>query len=481
MRRLALGLALALSLSAAAPALAQQGTSEIGGRVTDTSGAVLPGVTVTAVHVATGNRFLAVTDERGIFRVPVRVGAFQLVAELQGFAAVTRAGLELLVGQTVTVDLQMAPSSVQETVTVTGEAPLLSVTTSSLGGNVDPRQVQELPVQGRNWMELSLLIKGVTGNDTANNRPGVVRDEHFQLNLDGQQITQMIVPSTFGNPKYSRDAIAEFQFVANRFDATQGRSLGVQVNAITKSGTNTLAGTIAGYFRDDRFNAADHVAGRVLPYSNAQTSGTLGGPIRRDRVHFFGNYEYEREPQTITFDSPYPAFNIDFPNTRQQHSGGAKGDVQFSPQIRLSTRLQVYDQVYYTGGGSTNHPSNTQYQSRHTTQFLTTFTQVIGNRAVNELKGGTSRYTRLNEPVTRWAGGNFPNASTYSFRTGTATRAAASTSSMLASICVKSRRTFSYRGSRVVTAMILSSWPLSSRMRSTPTGRHSTRVPVGIG
>ena len=96
--------------------------------------------------------------------------------------------------------------------------------------------------------------------------------------------------------------------------------------------------------------------------------------------------------------------------------------MQFSPQIRLSARAQVYDQVYYTGGGSTNHPSNTQYQSRHTTQFLTTFTQVIGNRAVNEIKGGTSRYTRINEPVTRWNGGNFPNASTYSFRTGTATR-----------------------------------------------------------
>ena len=163
----------------------------------------------------------------------------------------------------------------------------------------------------------------------------------------------------------------------------------------------------------------------MLPYSNQQFSSTFGGPIRRDRIHYFANYEYEREPQTITFDSPYPEFNIDYPNTRSQHSGGGKGDLQFSPQIRLSARLQVYDQVYYAqgaGGGSVNHPSNTQYENRHTTQFLTTFTQVIGSRALNEIRGGTSRFTRLNEPVTRWAGGNFPNASTYSLRTGTATR-----------------------------------------------------------
>jgi hypothetical protein len=113
------------------------------------------------------------------------------------------------------------------------------------------------------------------------------------------------------NPRYSRDAIAEFEFIANRFDATQGRSMGVQVNAVTKSGTNTPAGTFAGYFRNDRFNAVDYVVGRRLEYSNQQISGTFGGPIRRDRVHFFVNYEYEREPQTSTWTTPYPRFNLD--------------------------------------------------------------------------------------------------------------------------------------------------------------------------
>ena len=195
------------------------------------------------------------------------------------------------------------------------------------------------------------------------------------------------------------------------------------VNAITKSGTNIASGSLSGYFRDDSFNAADHIQQRVLPYSNQQVSTTFGGPIRRDRIHFFANYEYEREPQTITFDSPYPEFNIDFPNKRQQHSGGGKGDIQFSPQIRLSTRVQVVRSgVLHRRRQHEPSVEHRSTESRHTTQFLTTFTQVIGNRAVNEIKGGTSRYTRINEPVSRWNGGNFPNSGTYSFRTGTATR-----------------------------------------------------------
>src|SRR5262245_6134737 len=129
----------------AMPVLAFAQEAVLTGTVTDSTGAVLPGVTVVAVHEATGNRFETVTDGQGAFRVPARVGLYQLTASLQGFASVTRTGLQLLVGQTAVVNLQMAPSTVQETVTVTAEAPLLNVATSSLGGNIDPQQVQELP------------------------------------------------------------------------------------------------------------------------------------------------------------------------------------------------------------------------------------------------------------------------------------------------------------------------------------------------
>jgi len=126
---------------------AQEAT--LSGTVTDSTGGVLPGVTITATHTATGNTFLAVTDERGGFRIPVRVGTFKVDAELPGFGTVTRQ-TDLLVGQTGILNLQMAPSTVQESVTVTGEAPLVDTTNSTLASNVDPRQMQELPVNGRN-------------------------------------------------------------------------------------------------------------------------------------------------------------------------------------------------------------------------------------------------------------------------------------------------------------------------------------------
>src|SRR6185436_21113933 len=131
----------------------------LSGTVTDSTGGVLPGVTIRAVHTASGNNFEAVTDQRGAYRIAVRVGVYQVKAVLPGFTSPTQTGVEVLVGQTAVVNLQMSPGSVAEAVTVTAQTPLIE-TTSSLGGNVDPRQVQELPVNGRNWIALSLLAPG---------------------------------------------------------------------------------------------------------------------------------------------------------------------------------------------------------------------------------------------------------------------------------------------------------------------------------
>src|SRR5687768_454811 len=185
-------LILVMFLTLPAMAFAQEATMT--GTVTDATGAVLPGVTITAVNEATGNTFTGVTDERGIYRIPLRVGTYRISVELQGFTTVQRTGVQLLVGQTASLDTQMSPSTVQETVTVTAEAPLLNVTTSSLGGNVDPTQVQELPVNGRNWMALALLAPGSRTASTAVNsvlpdrNGGEVRE--YQTNLDGMQVTK---------------------------------------------------------------------------------------------------------------------------------------------------------------------------------------------------------------------------------------------------------------------------------------------------
>ena len=133
---------LLIGVMLAVPAVAMAQEAVLTGTVTDSTGGVLPGVTVTALHEATGNRFVGITDGSGVYRIPVRVGGYQIITELQGFTTVTRTNIQLLVGQTITINVQMAPSTVQETVTVTADAPLLNVATSQLGGNVDPQQVQ---------------------------------------------------------------------------------------------------------------------------------------------------------------------------------------------------------------------------------------------------------------------------------------------------------------------------------------------------
>ena len=158
--------ALMFTLLALLPVGAWAQEATLSGAVTDSTGGVLPGVTITATHTATGNTFVAVTDERGGYRIPLRVGMFKVDAELPGFGTVSRQ-LELLVGQVAVLNLQMAPSTVQESVTVTGEAPLVDTQTSTLGTNVDPRQMQELPVNGRNWMDLTLLAPGSRANAVA--------------------------------------------------------------------------------------------------------------------------------------------------------------------------------------------------------------------------------------------------------------------------------------------------------------------------
>jgi hypothetical protein len=194
-------LAFALILAFAAPAAAQQ--AAIIGTATDETKAVLPGVTVTAVELSTGAQFVSVTDERGEYRLlQMAPGRYKVQAELSGFGTVLVPEIQLLVGQSATVPLVLKLAAVTETLTVTGEAPLVDTNSSQVAGNVNPRQMEELPLQGRNWMELSKMVKGVTAN-VINNNPGV-SDDMFQLNLDGQQVTQKI-SGGFGQPRFSRE------------------------------------------------------------------------------------------------------------------------------------------------------------------------------------------------------------------------------------------------------------------------------------
>ncbi len=294
--------------------------------------------------IDTGRATTTVTDERGEYRLRgLPAGRYRVQAELSGFSTIVIPDIELLVGQNRSLPFPMQVASLSETLTVTGEAPLVDVSSTQVAGNVDRRQMEELPLQGRNWMELAMQVKGITAN-AVDTTPGV-RDRAFQLNLDGQEITQQVAGSGFGQPKFSREAIAEFQVVTNLFDITQGRSLGIQVQAISRSGTNNYDGSVYGYFRDDKWNAKDFIANRVLPYANQQIGGAIGGPLIKDKAHFFLSFERENEPNTILACAGRLAGtqSFSFDTKLIQNSFLGRGDWQATQNDHFTARASYWD------------------------------------------------------------------------------------------------------------------------------------------
>ena len=398
--------AILLMVILAGAASAQEAT--LVGTATDTSGGAMPGVTVTAIHEATGNSFEAVTDVRGAFRIPVRVGQYRISAELSGFTPVTKS-VAVLLGQEADVSFQMNIGGLTEALTVTAERPLVQTTQSSISGHIDPEQAQALPLNGRNWMDLVLLAPGARGNAVDNRATaaptttgGTQGNGDYEINLDGQQITQLLsVAAGAGPPRFSRDAIGEVELKSGRFDATQGRALGLQVNVATRSGSNNFTGSTAGYFRDDRWNAADAVAGRVLPYEDQQWVGTFGGPIRLNRMHFFASYEGERNPQTAVYSTPYPQFNGDLATTNVTNMFAARVDTEFSSRARLTVRATTYDYEapVSSAGSSTSAITTATGQLQQQMQLMALFSHVVTPTVVNEVRVGRSYLNSSGNPM----------------------------------------------------------------------------------
>ncbi len=366
------------------------------GTVVDETAAVLPGVTVTATSVETGRQFSAPTKGRGEYRIiGVPAGRYKIQATMTGFTTVVIPEIELLVGQNRTIPFTLKLATSEE-VTVTGEAPLVDTKSSAVAGNIDRRAMEQLPLQGRNWMELAMMVKGITANEVTD-RPGV-RDRQFQLNLDGQEITQQVAGSGFGQPRFSREAIAEFQVVTNMFDITMGRSQGIQVQAISRSGTNKTTGSVYGFFRDDKFNAKDFISNTVLPYSNQQVGAAIGGPIIKDKMHYFLSYEYEREPGTIIAAPPTLAGqSFAFPTKLTQNSFLGRADHQLSAKDHLTLRGSYWDwKNPFTQVSGTEHPSQAADRSRIALNVVGTWARAINSDMFQDLKLGYSHFNWRN-------------------------------------------------------------------------------------
>ena len=306
-----------------------QATAQMSGTVRDASGAVLPGVTVTVTQVDTSVTRTTVTDEAGAYVLPnLPTGPYKFEAMLQGFRTYSQTGIVLQVGATPAINVTLAVGNVEETVSVEGAAPLVDVKSSGISSVVENERILELPLQGRQVTDLLVLAGAAVQTGTpARGVPGGVN-----IAVAGGLpfgVAYMLDGATHNNPQSNTnlplpfpDALQEFRVATSGLSAENGMHSGASVNAVTKSGTNNFNGTVFEFVRDRHFNATSPFAA-VDPATGKrkddglkrnQFGGTLGGPIVRDKLFFFGAYQG-------TILRQLPADNIQFVPTAQMLAG----------------------------------------------------------------------------------------------------------------------------------------------------------------
>jgi hypothetical protein len=390
------------------PLLAQQ--TGISGRVSDPSNAIVPKVVVTAT-LDDGTKISTVSNTDGLYQFPgLRAGTYRLRFEGSGFAPAERT-LALLVGQTATVDVALQLAQTASAVNVEAVANAVDTSNSNVSGDVSPTEVSKIPLNGRNYLQLAMMVPGITSNDVQNSPLGTTDSGKMQINVDGQQVTQNSAGTSFGQPIFSDDAIDQYQIITNRFDATMGRSSRLQVVVQTKSGTNAFHGTLFGYFRNSDFNASDPVAHKVLPFSDQQFGGTFGGPILKNKLFFFVSYEGERQPLT-SVDSPTDYLNaagqqitFNFPNSYNTRAYLLHMDWHLSDSQSLSVRASGSTwAIPFDGVAGTVSPQGEYAATRTFYAVAGTWNWILKPTLVNEAKVGFNHYDWANTPLLQTQG-----------------------------------------------------------------------------
>lgn len=294
---------------------AQSTTGTVSGSVTDSSGAVIAGASVRIINVATHDTRTATSGNNGDYLFPsIPTGEYTLEAESNGFKKEQRLGLKLDVNQNARINFTLQVGQATEVVQVTSDAPLVDTRGVQLGSTVDSQRVRDLPLNGRNVYDLTVLTPGVvnvntslTGNNDANNmnvNGNRVRDNNFFL--DGASNNALF--RNGGNQAPNPDAVEEFHLLTSNFDAEFGRLPGSVMNVVTRSGTNSLHGTLFDFLRNDAVNARNFFQSAVTPLHWNQFGGTVGGPIRRDKTFFFASYQGFRQSTSNFLNSiPVPS------------------------------------------------------------------------------------------------------------------------------------------------------------------------------
>lgn len=407
-------------VTAARVAVAQEtiNNASVGGRVTDAQGAVVPDAAVTARQIETGITSSVATDTNGRFRFPyLRVGSYEIGVTQPGFADASRR-LTLTVGSAFEIPFVLVVEGVEAMVTVSADTPVLESARSQIATTVSHAEVQSLPLNGRNFLDIALLAPGVATPNINSTQlfaetsavPGVGLSIGSQRNLSNSFIVDGLsanddAAGLSGLP-YGVDAVEQFQVVTSGGQAELGRALGGYVNVVTRSGTNQLRGTAYGFFRDDAFNAPNALSGTTLPMSQQQYGGSVGGPLAKGRTFYFVNAEQRRLDQTGF--TTISAANVAAINTRLTEVGypGApvttgnyenpvssvnlmgKVDHALSDGDHLSVRYSLYDvdSNNSRGAGGQSAPSASAGLDNRDQAIAFSNTLTLGARTVNETR-----------------------------------------------------------------------------------------------
>lgn len=329
----------ALTLTLPLAALAQSGNAEINGTVTDSTAAAVSGATITISNPATGFSRVLKTNDQGLYSAPALIpGVYNVKVEMQGFQAQSRTNVELQVGQVANLEFTLSVGNVAEVIEVTGGAPVLETESTSVGTVIENKRIVELPLNGRNYLQLASLIPGATTNGPASSqgqqRMGGARNQ-FALNVAGQRVhynhysldgqentdpnfnTYLFLPSI--------DALQEFKVESGLFSAEYGRGI-AQINVSTKSGTNQYHGVAFEFLRNSAMDARNFFAPINPPFKRNQFGGTFSGPLSipkildgKNKLFFMFNYEGLRERRSLTQigtlpDARYRSGNFGFLN-----------------------------------------------------------------------------------------------------------------------------------------------------------------------
>ena len=386
-------LAVVIWILLAPSALAQN--AQITGLVKDSSGAIIPGVTVTARNVDTGLTRVAVTDGAGEYRLPsLAPGRYAVTAELTGFSTEARPDIVLIIEQTAIINFALKPATISETVTVTGESPIVDTTRSDVSTSVSTQQIQDLPVASRRWIDLAMLTPGTSQDNIRGffyrgnvNLGAGTREYSNGFVVDGVNNTW----AEMGEPRqnFAMDAIQEFKVSTSTYKAEYGLATGGVLAVVTKSGTNQLHGSGLLFFRDASITAKEFFQATKPDYRRYQYGGTIGGPIVKSKTHYFLAYEGTQENQFFTVNTRglFPQYEGTFKSAQDRWTYNVKINHQLTQTQSLFVRYGAEDEYrpIITTGGRT-HPTNSFDFAVPRSSAVVGHSWIVSPRALNDIR-----------------------------------------------------------------------------------------------